>query len=62
MLNEFNNEELIIKDMVGRTVNATFERPKDISRAKSVLKVKQISSKNKIKNVPQSYLDNLLEG
>ena len=45
------NEELIIKDMVGRTVNATFERPKDISRAKSVLKVKQISSKNKIKNV-----------
>ena len=45
------NEELIIKDMVGRTVNATFERPKDISRAKTVMKVKQVSSKNKINNV-----------
>ncbi len=45
------NEELIIKDMVGRTVNATFERPKDILNAKTVMKVNKISSKNKIKNV-----------
>ena len=45
------NEELIIKDMVGRTVNATFERPKDILNAKTVMKVSNISSKNKIKNV-----------
>jgi len=45
------NEELIIKDMVGRTVNATFERPKDILSAKTVMKVEKISSKNKIKNV-----------
>ena len=37
--------------MVGRTVNATFERPVDISSAKTVMKVKQISSKNKINNV-----------
>ena len=46
-----SSEETIIKDMVGRTVNATFERPVDISSAKTVMKVKQISSKNKINNV-----------
>lgn len=45
------NEEQIIKDMVGRTVNATFERPKNISNSKTVMKVKNISSKNKINKV-----------
>ena len=45
------SEETIIKDMVGRTVNTTFERPVDISSAKTVMKVKKISSKNKINKV-----------
>ena len=36
-----SSEETIIKDMVGRTVNATFERPVDILNAKTVMKVKQ---------------------
>jgi ribose transport system ATP-binding protein len=45
------NEELLIDDMVGRKVEASFERPKNIETKNKIMKVKNISSANKIKNI-----------
>jgi ribose transport system ATP-binding protein len=44
------SEEILITDMVGRKVEATFERPKSIDK-NIVMRVKNISTKSKLKNI-----------
>ena len=44
------SEEILITDMVGRKVEASFERPASISEEK-VMKVKSISTKSKLNNI-----------
>ena len=44
------SEEILITDMVGRKVEASFERPPSISEEK-VMKVKSISTKSKLNNI-----------
>jgi ribose transport system ATP-binding protein len=44
------SEEILITDMVGRKVEAAFERPKSIDK-NIVMRVKNISTKSKLKNI-----------
>jgi len=44
------SEEILITDMVGRKVEAAFERPKSINK-NIVMSVKNISTKSKLKNI-----------